>query len=151
MTKEKKEKIHCLGKNAFFLGRREKDNAKVYLEAGSWDCDWYWGFGYLEVYNKPKTDTKEHYHFDSLLKEFGIGGIEKHFKSFVLAEKDMWVLADLMDSFYKLKEAAEFYYLGNAHYISDKRLGGRKDLRIWKRINNDIEGIIKQVEALLIP
>ena len=151
MKKEKREKVHYFNKDAFLLGRRKKDNAKIYLEAGSWDCNWYWGFGFLEIYNKPKTDINEHYHFDSLLKEFGLDGIEKHFKSFVLKEKEMWVLADLMSSFYKLKETAEFYYTGNSNYTSDEKLGGRKDLKMWRRINNDIEGIVKQVEELLTP
>lgn len=149
MKKIKKEKVHWFSKDAFLLGRKEEDNVKIYLEAGSWDCDWYWGFGYLVSYNKPKTDIKEHYHFDSLLKDFGIRGIQRHFKSFVLSEEKMWLLADLMSSFYKLKKAAEFYYLGNSNYTSEAKLRNRKDLKMWKRINRDIEGIIKQVEELL--
>jgi len=149
MKKEKKEKVKYLNKNAFLLGRRLDDNKKIYLEAGSWDCDWYWGFGYLEVYNKPKTDINEHYHFDSLLEEFGLKGIEKHFKSFVLEEKEIWILADLMSSYYKLIEVAEIYHSGNSHYTTtDLPL---KDLKIWKRINNDIEKVIKEVEKLLTP
>lgn len=140
----KKSKNRRFNQTAFLLGER-KDGEKVYLQAGSWDCDWYWGFGYIEVYGK--RDINEHYHFDSLFNKFGLEGIEEHFKSFVLNESEMWVLADLMKSFYSLKETAEFYHQGNSHYTNTGV--DRKDLKMYKKINADIEGIIKQVEKLL--
>lgn len=149
MEKEKKQKVHYLGKSAFLLGKRKEDSKKVYLEIGSWDCDWYWGFGYLVVYNQSRSDVDEFYHFDSLLKEFGLNGIEKHFKSFVLKENEMWILADLMSSYYKLKEVAEFYYMGNSNFTEQ---GLKiKNRRRAKVINKDIERIIKEVEKLLTP
>jgi len=150
MKKEKKEEQHYLSKKAFLLGRRAEDNKKVYLEAGSWDCDWYWGFGYMEVYNKPKTDINEHYHFESLLKgSCGLDGIEKHFKSFVLDEKEIWVLADLMSSYYSLREVAEVYYQGGSHYTDTSKSLSLKDLKMYERLTKDIEKVIKAVEKLL--
>ena len=136
------------GKKYYFLGK-DKDGVWYWLEEPSWDCDWYWGFGYLEIYNKPKTDIKEHYHFDSLLKGWGLDDIEKHFSSFVLKEKEMWVLADLMKSYYTLRETASFYHQGSSNYTETKT--NIKDLKFCKRINNDIEIIIKEVEETLTP
>ena len=154
MKKEKKQKVHYLSKDAYLLGRRKSDNSKVYLEAGSWDCGWYWGFGYLEVYNKPKTDINEHYHFNSLFNKFGIDGIEEHFSSFVLLEKEIWILADLMKSYYNLREVADFYHQGNSNFTSEERTRhngiSRKNLNMYKIINADIGDIIKQVKELLI-
>lgn len=149
MKKEKKEIQKYFRKRAFLLGRRKDDNKKIYLEEGTWDCGWYWGFGYLKVYNKPKTDINELYHFDSLLKDFGLEGLEGHFKSFVLDEKEMWVLADLMSSFYKLKGVAEYYCLGNSNYTNEVKW--KKDKKMSARINRDIEKIIRRVEMLLTP
>ena len=37
-----KKKIYLLGADA--------EGTKYWLEAPSWDCDWYWGFGYVETY-----------------------------------------------------------------------------------------------------
>ena len=81
INKIEKQTVKYLNKTAYLLGER-KDGEKVYLQAGSWDCGWYWGYGYLEIYNKPRTDIVEHYHFDSLLKKCGLDGINEHFKSY---------------------------------------------------------------------
>ena len=151
MKKEKKEVQNFLSGKQFLLGRRLEDNKKIYLSAGSWDCNWYWGFGYLQSFNKLKTDINEHYHFDSLLKEFGLTGIEKHFKSFVLEDKEIWILADLMSSFYKLEEVVEIYYQGGSHYTDTSKILSLKDLKMYERINKDIEKVIKKAEELLTP
>ena len=37
------------------------NNETIYLTPPSWDCDWYWGFGYLGNKNC-------HYHIDGLNK-----------------------------------------------------------------------------------
>lgn len=35
------------GKSRVFLGTSKKTNERIYLEKPSFDCNWYWGFGYL--------------------------------------------------------------------------------------------------------
>lgn len=151
MKLDKKEVVHWF-KKAFYLGRRKEDNARIYLEKGSWECDWYWGFGYLEVYNKPKTDIKEHYHFDSLFKG-ELDGLRDHFKTFVLTEKQQWLLIYYMKSFYTLREAAEIYGRGGSHYttIPEGIEANIKDTELAVRINRDIRKIITAVEQLLTP
>ena len=47
--KMKKEKRFAFGKNIYLLGS-DKDGVKYWLEEASWDCGWYWGFGYVETY-----------------------------------------------------------------------------------------------------
>ena len=53
------------------------DGEKIYLSAPSWDCDWYWGFGYIETYtnnnnpNKSK-DIKSHQHAENFISEWFI-------------------------------------------------------------------------------
>ena len=52
-TKEliKKEKDHAFGKDVYLLGK-DAEGVKYWLESPSWDCGWYWGFGYVETYQR---------------------------------------------------------------------------------------------------
>ena len=43
------------------LGYTKYDHKPIYLDGFSWDCGWYWGFGYLGNKNC-------HYHVDGLEK-----------------------------------------------------------------------------------
>ena len=65
----KKKTINKFGKH-YLLGVN-KDGKHVYLEEPSWDCGWYWGFGYLHGYTNDKApelsrDISFHTHFDSM-------------------------------------------------------------------------------------
>ena len=46
----KKETKKVFNKNNYLLGKR--NGVKIWLVEASWDCGWYWGFGYIEEYNK---------------------------------------------------------------------------------------------------
>ena len=46
-------------KKYYLLGKRKEDNRKVWLEEGSWDCDWYWGLGYVEIFSYKYKDIDE--------------------------------------------------------------------------------------------
>lgn len=55
------------GKEVYLIGINE-DGEKVFLEEPSWDCGWYWGFGYLETYTNNRQitrsrDIQSHSHF----------------------------------------------------------------------------------------
>lgn len=54
----KKEKRHAFGKDIYLLGV-DADGTRYWLEAPSWDCGWYWGFGYVEVYDYEERDYVE--------------------------------------------------------------------------------------------
>ncbi len=91
-----------LGENIF--------NEGVYLEPPSWDCDWYWGFGYLETKN-------QHYHLSNLSKVENLkDAFNNHFKNFIVTdEQDKWKLAELIETIYSLRKTAEVYYRGGSH------------------------------------
>ena len=64
----KKKIINKFGKH-FLLGINH-DGEYVWLEKESWDCGWYWGFGYLHTYSNNRCpersrDLNSHFHFDS--------------------------------------------------------------------------------------
>lgn len=96
----------------FLIG--EKDGEKIYLSAPSWDCGWYWGFGYLGNGNC-------HYHVDGLMKDCNLfDGLKKEFgNTLKLRESDIWTFCELMKTFYVLRETAEVLGRGGAHYTTN--------------------------------
>ena len=85
----------------------QNDGQNIYLTPPSWDCDWYWGSGYL-------GNSNNHYHVDGLKKietyntdknvweyEFVnlYDGFKKHFGDtfIVKRDKDIWTLAELLN------------------------------------------------------
>ena len=65
----KKANYRMFGKNIYLIGINSKGK-KVFLEHPSWDCGWYWGFGYLETYTNNRQitrskDIKSHSHFSN--------------------------------------------------------------------------------------
>jgi len=84
-----------------YLGKRKEDGTKVYILAPTWDCNWYWSFGYLNA-------TGEHFH----LRNYG----DKNWKDclerdYILNVKlrgdNLWKFIELAKTAYKLKEVAE--------------------------------------------
>ena len=70
---------------SIFIGINNDE--KIYLSAPSWDCGWYWGFGYLGNKNC-------HYHVDGLNAKENINlfdAFKKHFgTSLVVRDSQLW-------------------------------------------------------------
>lgn len=160
-TKLEKRKDHAFGKDVYLLGRDEYGDL-IWLEAPSWDCGWYWGFGYVEVYTNQKhpsrsRDIQSHSHFDGLVGFKTEKGNYVHhlnespkIQETVLTDRESWELADLMKTFYTLKEAASIYHNGNSH-VSSSALS-LKNADIAKQINEvDIPRVTARVLEILTP
>lgn len=107
-------------RNEIYLLGKGKDGLLYWLGAPSWDCDWYWGFGYIETYtnnlNPEKArDIRSHQHFDSLFLN-GPKCARDMFKEFFvdtpLTDDEIWELVDYMETFYTLKSVAELFKHG---------------------------------------
>lgn len=138
--------INYNGKKGFLLG--EYNGEKLYLLEASWDCNWYWGFGYIETksshshYNNfvwHEKDGKFIYHINDI----------KDFKS-VLSDNEAWQLSDLMKTFYTLKATAELYHIGNSHFT--KTSVNLKNIKKEKNINKkELPKIFEAIYNLLKP
>ena len=42
----------------YYLGRDIKTKRKIWLQKPSWDCGWYWGFGYVQAMKGDKEPSK---------------------------------------------------------------------------------------------
>ena len=97
------DKIY-LGKLKYDLPGDAMRGEAIYLNKHKWDCEWYWGFGYIGNRNC-------HFHIESL-----IGGRlhtpKDLFESTHFTEKQWWVVRDLFIQAYALQKAAEVYRYG---------------------------------------
>lgn len=92
------------------------ENEPIWLEKHSWDCNWYWAFGYL-------GNSKSHTHFESLLNIKNANGsicyeASELFRSTNIKNKAWWVIRDLFVQAYALKKAAEAYQNGGHQIIT---------------------------------
>lgn len=146
-----KKKIYLLGADA--------EGTKYWLEAPSWDCDWYWAFGYVETYTNNDCpsrarDINSHQHFDSLFlndsKVNAFDAFKEFFKETTLDQKEIWLLIDYMYSFYALKRAAGILGMGYSHMTEKAKLSEVKNSEMAKEINEKIlPAIFKQIDILL--
>lgn len=126
-----KRKDHAFGKDVYLLGRNERGEL-LWLEAPKWDCDWYWGFGYVEVYTgkggkgrvspSKASDISSHSHFNGLVDFMTEGNKyiahlneSPRIKETVLSDSESWEICDLMKSFYTLAAAAAIFHTGGSH------------------------------------
>jgi len=172
MNKINKKINYAFNKKIYLLGK-DKNGYNVYLEAPSWDCNWYWGFGYIERYtNKTRPDLAKdissHTHWNySIVGKQEIYSFEKQcwinreyihhinnnpdFKSTVLTDKESWELSELMKKFYILKETADLFYNGSAG-ISISLNDKFENKELYNKINHELMPLIfKRIDELLSP
>jgi hypothetical protein len=101
------------------LGKSKKYKEAIYLYTPTFDCDWYWGFGYL-------GNNNYHYHLSSFQQEFG-SSLARNISMFDALREDytlcptlqndnnLWTFCELVKTAYALIEIAEVYKLGGSH------------------------------------
>lgn len=155
----KKQTSVGFGKEVYLLGVDE-EGTKYWLEAPSWDCDWYWGFGYVETYQGNRNpsiarDIDSHQHFNGLFLK-GNGMAHDRFKNFfkesTVDSSELWKLLELMSTFYTLKETAEVFGRGGVHYANNPCKELIQDKGIADKINKEIlPQLFEEVKKILTP
>lgn len=138
----------------FLMG--EVDGEKTYLSAPSWDCDWYWGFGYIGNKNchyhlDGLTKTHNNNLYDALYSEFGetltIG--KKDPENFD-QNSDLYTFCELVLTAYTLKETAEVLGRGGSHMTTNPCKEIIKNETETKRINEVVlPAIFTAIEDIL--
>ena len=121
------------------------DGQDIYLSPPSWDCGWYWGWGYLGNRNC-------HYHLDTLDKRIDFKtAIDNHFgSSYIVSIEERWKVSELFKSFYALKEIAKVYNRGGVHLNDNPCKELIKNKKEVKRINQVLlPAIFKEVYIIL--
>jgi len=171
MGKINKRVSKAFGKKIYLLGV-DKEGKNVWLEEPSWDCDWYWGFGYIERYTNNKNpersrDILSHSHWDSeivgiidvwdekkqkFVKSEYIHHLNENpnFKDTVLTDDESWELAELMNSFYILSKTAELLKNGCSGVTDNLAKDTIKNVEFRDKINKIIlPEIFKKIDKLL--
>lgn len=155
----KKQTLTIFGKKNYLLGT-DKNGRKLFLVAPSWDCGWYWGFGYIETYTNNRhpersRDIASHNHFNYLFGTiFGTNctfydGFKNIIIDSTLSDNELWKLCDYMETFYCLNETAEVLKRGYSHYDERAKLDIVKDEAYAERINKVIlPELFKHIEDL---
>lgn len=153
-----KKIINKFGKH-YLLGIN-KDGEKVWLEEPSWDCGWYWGFGYIHTYTNNKQpersrDISMHTHFDSLFldgPDCARDMFKHYFKTTVLTDNEIWELCDYMKTFYTLKSVAELFKNGYSHQTERAKVESLKSEEQRDLINKVwLPEVFNRIKLLLSP
>ena len=151
----KKQVIEKFGKKYYLLGTRKEDNKKVWLEEGHFDCNWYWGVGYVEIFNGTYTDIDEHTHFDSLFLKTNIyDDFKDYFKDTTLTNNEIWELLELMQTIYHLRKTSDTIYQKGSYINENNTEKEIFDEDIYKKMYDkinyeDIPKLLQEVYNLL--
>lgn len=155
----KKQKVFAFNKKVYLLGK-DADGVFYWLEAPSWDCGWYWGFGYVENYinNEHPERSKDincHQHYDSLFIRPD-GCIFDNFKKLLietpLTDDEIWKLCDYMRSFYTLKETAALFQHGYSWQTGKAYIKELDSKDLAEQINkNLLPKLFEKIENMLTP
>lgn len=141
----KKQRLKIFNKQNFLLGI-DRNGTKYYLKEFSWDCDWYWGGGYVETYtnnNHPQLsrDISSHSHFDHMFANGNKNAFDS-FKEFFLQtpfeDKEIWKICELMNSFYTARKYSDMIHRGGANYTENPAKETIKSDSEYFRINRYI-------------
>lgn len=131
------------------LGTSTYFDGDVFIVRPTWNCGWYWGFGYLERWNARKDDIDFHVHLDY---EFGTDkrgrrcqwyeGMKEVLDQGDVFENDLqrWQFLEIVKTIYNLKMTAEVLDRGGSHYASNP---------LSDEIYNPIE--VRRINEYLIP
>ena len=122
------------GKKYYLIGT--KDGEDMYLEQASFDCQWYWGLGYIETFTNKRhpersADISSHSHFNL---EF------PHYTDFMdldapYTESEKWKIYEIMRSLYTAREYSDMIHIGGSHFTSNPAKDIIQDDAEYKRIN----------------
>ena len=128
-------------KDKVYLGNTT-EYGKLYLSKHSWDCGWYWGFGYI-------GNSRLHMHIDSLIgAEYDIRSIFD--EGSPITQNQWWIIRDLFTQAYALKKAAEIYQHGGHQTTKPGMTDCIKNLEMAARINKDLEIVLNKVWDFIV-
>ncbi len=127
-----------------YLGISKDYEEEIYITKHTWDCGWYWAFGYL-------GNHTTYFHIKKWLDNSDITDNLK--SSPIITQEVWWKLGDLFKQAYALQKVADVYHRGGANWSETGEMGISKDLDKCKEINKDLlkvlEDIWKYLEDLL--
>lgn len=113
------------------FGVHKASGETIYLTLPTWDCGWYWSFGYL-------GNRRWHYHLDGFAAGRNICMHDALLSDYELVpalQAKLWVFCELAQTAYTLKGAAEVLGRGGSHQTTNPCAGVIKNPAEVERIN----------------
>lgn len=155
----KKQIVHVFGKTYYLIGKDEA-GVKWYMQKPTWDCGWYWGFGYLDSFTngirpEKSKDILGHMHLSSLMDEFkgnGFDALKHYFPECALTDDELFEFIDYIKSGYTLRDVAELFERGHSNYTEKAKVDSSVKPDWAKEINEKmIPAINRKLDELLSP
>lgn len=132
-------------KETLYLGTTREDfkklpSERIYLSKHSWDCDWYWGMGYI-----GNATLHTHFDYTFLCGSISDTDITKVFSQTKLTQNNWWTILEMFSSAYKLSATAAVYGRGGAHITTNLCKDKLQDKELSDRINKDLEQVLDRV------
>ena len=134
--------------SAIFFGINKETEEIINLSAPSWDCDWYWGFGYLGNrdlhYHLSGYQSKDHFFtlkddsYKSITEQRNKNMYDCLNEDYNLNPKikdNLWSFCELVATAHILTETAEILGRGGSHYTKNICAGVIMNKDEVKRIN----------------
>lgn len=136
--------------STYFLLGTNKDGEKVYLKKATFDCNWYWGIGYINTFNRNYTDITSHFHFDTTISTWD--EFNDYFEETVLTREEIWQMLELMNTLYTLRKMSDIIHQKGS-YISTNKVEYKlfeEYQPMYDKINNEtIPTLLDEVYKLL--
>lgn len=150
---------------AFYLLGKDQYGRKLWLADASWDCGWYWGFGYVQSFERNRDPSKAedidmHTHFKNFLMGYSEGGNYVHnpadspnLSEATFSSEEGWKLGELMHQFYLLKEMAEFCHWDRPGCHVTTSPVDHGNLKAWAKKLNKVmlPAIFAEIRKILSP
>ena len=123
-----------MSNNKIYLGKAGDEC--IYLSKHSWDCNWYWDFGYI-------GNNSCHFHIESWLDHKNIN-IKDIFSETNISQSHWWIIRDLFIQAYALRRAADTYRYGG-HQTDDAKPLRVIDPDMATRLNADLKVLLDTI------
>lgn len=144
----------------YYLIGIDKHGRPTYLQQAHFDCNWYWGLGYIETftnkqYPERSKDITTHRHFDKLVLTYDgqndvYDRFNQEFPETPLTTNEIWELLELMRTAYICRHYSDMLYTGGAHITPNPLKPLIQNEEEYNRINKDvIPDIMNKVYELL--
>ena len=136
------------GNTYYYLGTAA-DGTNYFYQKATFDCDWYWGIGYVESFtnnNYPwrSRDIEQHTHFDYLMDQQThsggacmnwFDGFKNVFHETLLTDSEIWKVCEIMKSLYTARKYSDMLFCGGSHYTTNPVSETIKNDAEYERIN----------------
>ena len=122
----KKQTLKWQG-NQYYLIGADNDGIKYWLEKASFDCNWYFGFGYVETFTNNRLphlskDINSHSHFDNMIfnkNKSCYDAFKECFPINPFNDNEIWKILELMKSFYTIREYSDLLHIHGSHITNN--------------------------------